>query len=229
MCGRYQLKDTDALNAYIRRLFDIPEWVAPLVAARYNVVPSQTMPVLVADEHAKPTGQAMRWGYVPFWDKSPKPKIAPINARSEEAMAKAMFKQSIQQRRCLIPADGFYEWQTVDGVGKQPFSIGLADGAPFFFAGIFEAARETLPAMYLLFTTTSNEVVAQIHNRMPAMLTGERAKGWLEPGEMSPETFREFTAPFPADAMAKRPVSSLVNSPTNDTPLIFGESEKDLF
>jgi len=215
MCGRYRIKDTDELTEELRRVFKIPGWV---MGPRYNIAPSQKLPVVVSDDDGKARVAAMRWGLVPFWDKSEKPKIAPINARSEDAFAKPMFRQAIQKRRCLIPADGFYEWKRIADDRKQPFDIHLKDGRPFFFAGIYEDATEIRPATYLLFTTRPNSLMAEIHNRMPAILTGDRAEQWIVPGPVSAEQLAEFTEPFAADKMVAEPVSALVNNPRNDSP-----------
>ena len=215
MCGRYRIKDTDGLTAELRRVFKIPDWV---MGPRFNIAPSQELPVIVSDEDGKARVATMHWGLVPFWDKSEKPKIAPINARAEEAFTKPMFRQSIQKRRALIPADGFYEWKRLPGDLKQPFDICLKDGRPFFFAGIYEEATEIRPATYLLFTTRPNLLMAEIHNRMPAIITGDRAQQWINPGPVSAEQLAEFTEPYPADLMVARPVSTLVNNPRNDSP-----------
>jgi putative SOS response-associated peptidase YedK len=215
MCGRYRIKDTDELTAELRRVLKIPDWV---MGPRYNIAPCQELPVIVGDVGGKAHVATMRWGLVPFWDKSEKPKIAPINARAEEAFAKPMFRQSIQKRRALIPADGFYEWKRLPGDRKQPFDIGLKDGRPFFFAGIYEEATEIRPATYLLFTTRPNSLMAEIHNRMPAIITGDSAQHWITPGPVSAEQLAEFTEPYSADQMVARPVSALVNNPRNDSP-----------
>lgn len=215
MCGRYRIKDTDALTEELRRTFKIPGWV---MGPRFNIAPSQELPVVINDDAGKAKIATMRWGLVPFWDKSEKPKIAPINARAEEAFTKPMFRQSIQKRRALIPADGFYEWKRLPGDLKQPFDISLKDGRPFFFTGIFEEATEIRPATYLLFTTRPNSLMAEIHNRMPAIITGDRAQQWIAPGPVSAAQLKEFTEPYPAEQMVARPVSTLVNNPSNDSP-----------
>ena len=140
-------------------MFKIPDWI---MASRYNIAPSQELPVVINDDGGRAKVATMRWGLVPFWDKSEKPKIAPINAWSEDAFAKPMFRQSIQKRRALIPADGFYV-EAPPGDRKQPFDICLKDGRPFFFAGIYEEATGIRPATYLLFTTRPNSLMAEIH------------------------------------------------------------------
>jgi putative SOS response-associated peptidase YedK len=215
MCGRYRIKDTDELTEELRRIFKIPGWV---MGPRYNIAPSQQLPVVITGDKGEAKVATMRWGLVPFWDKSEKPKIAPINARSEDAFTKPMFRQSIQERRCLVPADGYYEWKRLPGDQKHPFDIQLKNGRLFFFAGIYESATELRPDTYLLFTTRPNALMASIHNRMPAIVTGDRAKHWLAPGPISPEQLTDFTESYPAEEMVARPVSTLVNNPRNDSP-----------
>jgi len=215
MCGRYRIKDAETFRLYVKHFYGID---LPDMKPRYNVAPTQLMPVIAADETGAPRAATMRWGLVPYWEKSAKPKIAPINARVEEAFTKSMFKQSIQKRRCLVPADGFYEWQKMPGDLKQPMDIRLKEGRPFFFAGIYENATEIWPESYLVFTTRPNELTAKIHNRMPAILTDEKAKRWLAPGSLSVDEVNSLTEPFPADEMEARPISSLINNTRNDIP-----------
>jgi putative SOS response-associated peptidase YedK len=114
--------------------------------------------------------------------------------------------------------DGYLEWRSRSGELEQPFDIHLKDGRPFLFAGIYEDATEIRPATYLLFTTRPNSLMAEIHNRMPAIITGERAQRWIAPGPISADQLTEFTEPYPADLMVARPVSTLVNNPRNDSP-----------
>jgi putative SOS response-associated peptidase YedK len=169
------------------------------------------------DEAGKPIAQSMRWGLVPFWEKSEKPKIAPINAKSEEIAAKPMFRQAVQKRRCLVPADGFFEWKKLGEDVKQPFHIGLTDGRPFYFAAIFEPGNETRPMTVALLTTRPNTLMETIHTRMPVMLNSENAKAWLEARPLPPDELSRLSAPYPADEMRAVPVSRLVNNPRNDS------------
>ena len=215
MCGRYRIKDAETFRLYVKQVYGID---LPDLTPRYNVAPSQLMPIVAADENGAPRAASMKWGLVPFWDKSAKPKIAPINARVEEAFTKAMFRQSIQHRRCLIPADGFYEWQKLPGDLKQPMDIQLKDGRPFFIAGIYENATELRPETYLLFTTQPNELMQKIHNRMPAILSEEKAKRWITKGPVTVEELSDLTTPFPAAEMEAKPISTLINNPRNDMP-----------
>lgn len=225
MCGRYRLKDTDELTERLRLVFKIPRWVT---GPRYNIAPSQEVDVIVRAGDGTHQLRRMRWGFVPFWEKAEKPRIAPINARSEEAINKPMFRQALQERRCLIAADGFYEWKRDAGTAKQPFDISRKDGKAFFIAGIYEDATEVRPATQLLFTTGPNELMAKIHDRMPVILSDEKAREWLEPGPLTAERWAGFARPFPAEAMQARPISSLVNSPRHDGPEVLaplGEGE----
>jgi putative SOS response-associated peptidase YedK len=216
MCGRYRIKDPELFRQYVREVYGIE---LPPLSPRFNIAPSQSLPIVSSDDDGRPRASLMRWGFVPFWDKSEKPKLAPINARSEGAFAKPMFRQSIQKRRCLVPADGFYEWLKLPAEDrKQPYDITLRSGRPFFFAGIYEPATDNRPATYLLFTTRPNELMQPIHDRMPAILTEEQAKQWIQPGPIAAEQLEHFMQPFPAGEMVARPISTLINSPRNDTP-----------
>ena len=147
MCGRYTLTNSAAVREEMERITGLSfEEFAP----RYNAAPSQTMPVVATDDDGKFRITLMRWGLVPFWEKSDKPKFVPINARSEEMFGKPMFRQSVQKRRCLVPADGFFEWKRFDEKTKIPHFIGLKKREPFFIAGIYEAATELRPETYAL-------------------------------------------------------------------------------
>jgi putative SOS response-associated peptidase YedK len=223
MCGRYLIESTAAIRDLSLRLFFVG-W--PDLAQRFNASPSQTMPVIAAGEDGKVRAATMRWGIAPFWDKSEKPKIAPINAKSEEAFAKPMFRQAIQKRRCLVPADGFYEWQKLDGDRKQPFVIRLKGASPFFFAGIYESATEIRPGSFLVFTTAPNALMAEIHNRMPVILPDEAAKRWIAPGPITADQLAGFTASYPAAKMEARPISVLVNNPRNDSSEVLAEPDQ---
>lgn len=216
MCGRYRIKDTDELTEHLRQAFGIPDWVVD--RTRYNIAPSQELPIVARDDDGKLTLATMRWGFVPFWEKSGKPKLAPINAQAEKVATNAMFRQSVQKRRCLVPADGFFEWLRLDENTKVPFDIHLKSQRSFFMAGLFEKSTETRPATYAILTTRANELMARIHSRMPAILDDSEAKRWIASGSVTPEQVADLTAPHPADEMEATPISSLVNSPRNDGP-----------
>lgn len=213
MCGRYTIKDPVGAAAQIAMITGEEIGV---VAARYNVSPSQVMRIVLGAP--KPHAADAQWGFVPFWDKTEKTRMKPINARSEEAFGKAMFRQSIQQRRCAIPADGFYEWRQAGGKTKVPFHICRTDNRSFFFAGIYEEATETRPTTYLLFTCPPNQQVRPIQDRMPAILPSDRIAAWLTAGPLSESGFLDFCRPYPDGQLRAYAVSPLVNKPANDLP-----------
>lgn len=223
MCGRYLLKEIEAIDKVVREVFGFG---LNLERPRYNVAPSQLVPTVAADEDGTPRPTQMRWGLVPFWERTEKPKLAPINARAEDALTKPMFRQALQRRRCVIPADGFYEWKRINPETKVPHLIQRTKGRPFFFAGIFEPATPTRPETCLLFTTRPNELMAGIYDRMPVILDDAFAKAWLQPGAMRAEELATFASPFPADQMQARRVSRLVNNVRNDGPEILTTEEE---
>lgn len=215
MCGRYTLKHAETVA---RLIASITGEDVRTVAARYNVSPSQSNPVVRPDPAGKPTGVLMRWGLVPFWDKSEKPTFAPINARSEDMFGKPTFRQSVQKRRCVIPADGFYEWKRLDERTKIPHHICMKGDAPFFIAGLYEEATESRPETYCLLTTGPNALMEAIHDRMPVILPAPAVTRWLQPGPLSPEDAQILCRPYSAEEMTAWAVSSLVNKPANDVP-----------
>jgi putative SOS response-associated peptidase YedK len=162
----------------------------------------------------------MRWGLVPSWAKDPAIGNKMINARSETVQEKPSFRNAFARRRCLILADGFYEWQRSPGKGSSaPYFFYPSDRKPFAFAGLWEFWRspegEDLRSCTIL-TTRANSVVAPVHERMPVMLTGEGMRGWLSPG--TAEDWQALLQPFPDSALSSHPVSRLVNSPDRDGP-----------
>jgi putative SOS response-associated peptidase YedK len=193
MCGRYRLKDPKRAFAWLE--------VVPSsdFLPRFNIAPTQRIPVVAAAGRL----EAMTWGILPAWGKSK----ALINARSETIREKRSFKSAFTQRRCLLPADGFYEWSRI---GKRPHLFTLRDDAPFAIAGIWEAGEE-LPRCCLL-TTMANSILAPIHDRMPVIVRREDWPEWLTPAELPDPSFRRITAPYPPGEMTALPVSRLVNS-----------------
>ena len=222
MCGRYRIKDTGKLTEHLRQTFAIPAWVKDRQGPRYNIAPSQDCLVIVAEQERDvlPTPLMMRWGFVPYWETSDKPKLAPINAQAEKVATNGMFRHAVQKRRCLVPADGFYEWLRLDAQTKYPFDIHLKGDRPFLMAGIYETATAIRPATFALLTTGPNEVMTRIHPRMPAILDDAEARRWLQPGPLTPDEIVALTAPHSAADMEATPISSLVNSPKNDIPEI---------
>jgi putative SOS response-associated peptidase YedK len=210
MCGRYTLED----YLQIPERFNVQGYFASL-NPRYNVAPTQMMPIIASDSAEQL--QLMRWGLIPFWAKEPK---GIINARAETIGSKPAFKQSLQFRRCLVPADGFYEWKQTEH-GKVPHFIHLKDTKLFAFAGIYNVwtnpKGEAVPT-YAIITTEPNELMAPIHNRMPVILPREDEAEWLDVDQTEPEQLLHFLRPYPAAEMEAYPISGLVNRPGNDSP-----------
>ena len=216
MCGRYTLTDPNAVAEAMLREFGV---VILSELPRYNVAPSQLVPIIRSEASGQLAATPMRWGLVPFWDKSAKPKIAPINARSEEAIGKPMFRQALQRRRALFPCDGFFEWQASSAGPKTPFHIRLLGGKPFVIAGMYEDATEVRPEpTCALLTVGPNELMAPIHNRMPLILDRDAAQQWVRPGPMTADEMAALCRPYPAERMAAHAVSTLVNNVRNDSP-----------
>ncbi len=217
MCGRFTLTlDGVALQQAFPQ-FRIPASLAP----RYNIAPTQ--PVAVVPNDGQRRVDFFLWGLIPAWAKDPRIGNRLINARAETAAQKPSFRAPFRRRRCLILADGFYEWQRAPGGKgpKQPYRILLRDGRPFAFAGLWErwqAPDGSEIYSCTILTTQANPLVAQVHDRMPVILAPEDYDRWLTPGEAAPEVLQPLLRPFPADAMTLYPVSSRVNSPQRDDP-----------
>jgi len=221
MCGRFILTASPDVLSELLGLE--PGWnVAPGIPswrARYNIAPGQN--VLVARARASGRGREpalVKWGLVPSWAKDPKIGNRLINARSETVADKPSFRAAFKYRRCLIPADGFYEWQH-SGKSKQPYCIRLVDHRPFALAGLWEhwqdPAGNELESCTLL-TTSPNELMAPIHDRMPVILRPADHERWLDPVLQKVEPLLPLLAPFSATEMRAYAVGNGVNSPTRD-------------
>ena len=164
--------------------------------------------------------EPFQWGFIPSWAKTLEQLRKPINARSETAADKPMFRKSFRSRRCLVPATGFYEWQKIQG-GKQPYCIQMSDGKPFAFAGLWDEwtdpEGEVIRSMTIL-TCEPNTLLGEIHNRMPVILSPETYDAWLDPQLNAPPEISLLLCPYPAEKMSVYPVSKLVNNPQNDDP-----------
>ena len=215
MCGRYALTDLKALVKDNR--FQL-EAFPPNLSPRYNIAPSQPVPAIL--NQAPRQLQLVRWGLIPSWAKDPTIGYRMINARAETVAAKPAFRRPLQRQRCLIPADGFYEWQRL-GTRKVPHWITLTSGEVFAFAGLWDSWTDpktnTAVASCTIITTTPNELLASIHDRMPVILSRESEAKWLSE-TLSPEQACTLLKPYQATEMKASPVSTLVNSPSNDTP-----------
>ena len=214
MCGRFTLTvDPDELQEAFPWAA-IPQGFAP----RYNIAPSQ--PVAVITNSADKRLDFYSWGLIPSWAKDPAIGNRLINARAETLVEKPSFRTAFRRRRCLIPADGFYEWRADAGSkSKTPYYIRLKSQQPFAFAGLWEIWNSPDGSEIrscTIITTTPNELMQVIHNRMPVILPLDDYAKWLDPGEPRPEMLQNLLRSYPADEMVAYPVSKLVNSPQND-------------
>ena len=213
MCGRYMLS---IVASRLSKLLGVDFAVMGLVA-RYNVAPAQPV-VAVREWGGRREVVLLRWGLVPSWAKDVSIGNRMINARSETAYEKPAFQHAFKRRRCLIPADGFYEWRRLEkggGPGKQPYLITMADGAPFAMAGLWEhwqdAAGNELETCTIL-TTSANERVGELHDRMPVILDPGDYGAWLTTEHDEITAARSLCRPYPAELMMHRPVSLYVNN-----------------
>ena len=221
MCGRFTQRFTWAQIHEYLSFFGTPWNLRP----RYNVAPSQQVAAVREEEGGRRLSM-LRWGLIPGWAKEPNIGYKLINARTETASTKPAFRAAWRNRRCLIPADGFYEW-TGRGATRQPWLIRMTDDSLFAFAGLWErwtvrdgltlkgSLAELSPGDMVetctILTTAANEAVAPVHDRMPVIVPPERCAPWLA-GESVP------LEPYPAEAMQIQPVSTRVNKPSNDDP-----------
>jgi putative SOS response-associated peptidase YedK len=214
VCGRFvRQKEVDD----IIKEFGIQR-VSCDLAPSYNIAPTQQVAVIIEDGVRQLA--AVRWGLVPGWadDLSGGSKL--INARAETITRKAAFKEAFQKRRCLVVADGFYEWQKT-GPRPKPIYIRLKDGRSFGFAGLYEnwvSPEGPTIRTCTIITTEPNELMRPIHNRMPAIIPKDQEDRWLDPGVGDTSPLLELLCPYPAGEMETREVSTLVNSPANDSP-----------
>jgi putative SOS response-associated peptidase YedK len=215
MCGRFSL--SSGLDQ-LERQFEM--MLMDELKPRYNIAPTQ--PILtVVQEEGKRVGRNMRWGLVPFWAKDVKIGYKMINARAETIDEKSMYKGLFKKRRCLILADGFYEWKKV-GKEKRPYRFQMINGKPFAFAGLWDRwshEDETLITCTII-TTQPNEITKEVHDRMPVILPPNAYETWLHPDMQDTDYLKTLLQPYPADEMDAYEVSTLVNSPKNDDPSI---------
>lgn len=220
MCGRYSL--ATPAQSDLRGRFGLGESLE--VRQRFNVAPGDDVVGVTTSKEGEPRGELLRWGLVPFWAKDPKVGYKMINARAETVAEKPAFRDALKTRRCLIVADGFYEWQPrPDGSKgrKRPFHITRADGAPFAFAGLWASWHGEDDAAIrscTIITTEANPKIADIHDRMPVILPDQGAEeAWLDQGT-PPPLLQELLAPLPADLTARRAVGYAVSDARHDAP-----------
>lgn len=216
MCGRFTLtvNPADLQNTF--QDYSFPAKFAP----RFNIAPSQ--PVLAIPNDDKLTADFFVWGLIPMWAKDPEIGNRLINARGETLAEKPSFRGSYRHKRCLILADGFYEWKSFGGrKTKTPYYIHMQDRKPFAFAGLWdhwESPDGSSIKSCTIITTSPNELTGSIHDRMPVILHPRDYRKWLDVAPQTPESLQPLIKPFPAEAMTAYPVSTLVNKTTNDVP-----------
>ena len=218
MCGRYTLTVSAAVLGDVFEA-DVRVEHRP----RFNIAPTQTVPIVRVNASGQRRIDGARWGLVPHWAVDPSIGHRMINARSETAADKPSFRSAVRRRRCLVPADGFFEWQRIED-RKQPFHIRFHDRRTFGFAGLWERWQQTEDEAPLesctILTTSPNATVATVHDRMPVILDPRDWGTWLSRDELSDEELRRLLQPFAADEMEAVAVTTRVNSPANDDPQV---------
>jgi len=214
MCGRFTLFEADTI---LSKEFGVPGF--PSLSPRYNIAPSQPVAVV----RASPAGSGreialLRWGLIPSWSKDPAIGNRLINARAETAREKPSFRNAFRRHRCLIPTNGFYEWQRQER-GKQPYFVRMRDKRLFALAGLWdrwESPVEGVIETCTLLTTTANAVLAPIHDRMPVIVPPTEYGRWLDPALLNTDSLAPLLGSFPPEDMYAFPVSPRVNAPTID-------------
>ncbi len=237
MCGRYTLTSPEDIAGR----FGLGALAETRTEPRFNVAPTQGVPVIIGERPAAPaasgvseddqsatpaaahgftpTLSVMRWGFQPAWMKSDGQRPPPINARSESLLERPMFRGSVAHGRCLIPADGFYEWKSVPGrKTKQPIYIRLKGSPLFAFAGLHVRGRDDVGETCVIVTMAANEVLAPIHERMPVILDREMEQAWLDPDLDDPRAALSYLRPVPPEQFEVYAVSSRVSSARNEGP-----------
>jgi putative SOS response-associated peptidase YedK len=216
MCGRFTLTDPGADLAV---QFNLPE--VPDVYPRYNIAPTQPVAaVRLNTRNGQREMVMLRWGLIPSWAQDPDIGARMINARAETAAEKPAFRAAFRRRRCLVVADGFYEWQKQGGL-KQPFYIHLRDSQPFGFAGLWEFWKDPegqAVETCTLLTTEPNSLIRSFHNRMPVILAPEYYDMWLNPEIEDPAVLQPMLKAYPPEEMEAYPISCWVNNPDNEGP-----------
>lgn len=213
MCGRYTLtKQEKRLQEY----FDLTERLP--FTPRYNIAPTQAAPVILMEN--APQRRMMRWGLIPFWAKDETVGNKLINARSETLADKPSFRKAFERRRCLVIADGFFEWAKTKG-GRSPVRIVLKDPEPFAMAGLWEKWLSPMGyevESFTIITTKANDLMAKVHDRMPVILPEGNYEQWLDLQPSNLKGLQTLLRPYSADEMELYPVSAAVNNPRHDGP-----------
>lgn len=217
MCGRYSLAAPNP--AQLRARFPIGESIT--IDPHFNVAPGTDVLAITTDREGSPRAEMLRWGLVPSWADDTRTGYKMINARAETLEDRAAFKLPFERFRCLIPADGFYEWQAPEGLrNKQPFHITRSDREPFAFAGLWSVWHRGQPdelRSTTIITTQANSVMAPIHDRMPAILAPEAESAWLDHGTPLPR-LHELLHGLNSEELSLRPVGPAVNDVRHDGP-----------
>ncbi|MEO8893479.1 MAG: SOS response-associated peptidase [Coleofasciculaceae cyanobacterium] len=215
MCGRYSQQQSAEIIAQAFQVDHVP----PL-KPRYNIAPTQSVATILQTAKNRQF-KMLHWGLIPSWAKDTKISSKLINARAETVAEKPSFRSAFRQRRCLILADGFYEWQQQENKQKQPFYFRMSDQSPFAFAGLWEywnaqETGETIESCTII-TTEPNDLMKSVHNRMPVILEPKNYDLWLDPEVKKSELLQPLLNPYPAEEMTAFAVSKVVNKPSNDT------------
>ena len=216
MCGRYSIAE---VLEYLQERFDFPPPDFSY-APRYNVAPGQPAPVVVGGERR--ALRLMKWGLIPSWAGDPSIGNRMINARAETLAEKRSFRPLLPHRRCLVVGDGFYEWRPASsGRGKIPIRFVLSEGGPFAFAGLWDSwcapDGEEVPS-FTIVTTAANDLIHPFHDRMPVILTRDNEAGWIDPDLTDEMRAVALLRPYQGEQMRAYEVSTIVNSPRNDSP-----------
>lgn len=223
MCGRYTLSTP---GDQLAEIFGLEESVE--LEPRFNVAPAQKAAVVLGgSDGGSPMLRMFRWGLVPYWAKDPSIGSRMINARAETVEVRSAFKRAFGRRRCLVPADGFYEWRQAGRI-KQPYYFSRPDGQPFAFAGLWDRWMGEEPPLrsFTLITTAANATITPIHDRMPVILNRQDWGTWLATEPVGSATLRALLRPQSPQRLACWPVSTRVNSPANDSVLCVERAEE---
>lgn len=216
MCGRFSLSKTDEFD---ERFAIAKDFLPEEIEISYNIAPSQQILSVINDGKQRRMGH-LRWGLIPHWAKDEKIGYKLINARAESLAEKPSFKKPFQTQRCLIVADGFYEWKKA-GSKKQPYRMTVKDEELFAFAGLWEKwispSGEPVFSCTII-TTEANSMMQDIHHRMPVILNRDDEAAWLDPKQTEASELQQLLRPFPSEQMRIYPVSQAVNSPKNNGP-----------
>jgi len=213
MCGRFVLKDNIKT---LSKNFDFDQDDDVLFEPKYNITPGQNAPIIIKEETRKCA--IMRWGLVPSWSNDPLIGFQMINARSETVAQKPSFKNSLRKRRCIVPSNGFYEWKKLDNKTKTPYYIKMKNNKPFGFAGLWDTWNKDGANLttFTIITTSPNELIKPIHDRMPVILKKEDEDLWLNPDIQNSDKILHLLKPFSSDDMETYEISTYVNNPRNE-------------